>query len=187
MTPGYKADNSHTFWPALYIPYFGTPYIAVSPKTRLFWFHWQLFWTPYGSHILERCVIMLVEFVFYGKCSEEPCHIMLFTTKQHFTQRTKESLGLSSSRNYKVCFFKISNPPLLDFIRKLNLTGFINWGGPLIFVKMENSILSYAMRMFYILVLSNKHSHWIGYSYFISWKICPFCLMFYLLFRVSWR
>ena len=53
-------------------PYFGTSCISVSPKTGIFWFHCQWFWTPYGSQILEICVIMLVEFVYYGYCSKGP-------------------------------------------------------------------------------------------------------------------
>jgi len=57
-------------------PFLGHPCIAVSPKTTLFWFHCQLFWTPYGSQILEWCAIMLVEFVFYGQYSEEPCLVI---------------------------------------------------------------------------------------------------------------
>ena len=56
-------------------PNFGSPCISVSSKTRLFWFYCQWFWTPYGSQILEIYIIMLVEFVFYGQCSGEPCTV----------------------------------------------------------------------------------------------------------------
>ena len=54
-------------------PYFGTPCISVSPKTGIFWFHCQWFWTPYGLQTLEICVIMLVEFGYYGYCSQRLC------------------------------------------------------------------------------------------------------------------
>ena len=43
-------------------PYFGKPCISVAPKTGIFLFHCQWFWSLYGSQILEICVIMLVEF-----------------------------------------------------------------------------------------------------------------------------
>ena len=37
-------------------PYFGTPCISVSPKTGIFLFHCQWFWSSHGSQILEICM-----------------------------------------------------------------------------------------------------------------------------------
>ena len=58
-------------------PILGTPCISVSPQTGIFWFHCQWFWAPHGSQILEICVIMLVEFVYYGYCSRGPCLVII--------------------------------------------------------------------------------------------------------------
>ena len=89
----------------LYRPYFGTPWILVSSKTGIFWFHCQLIWTPMVSLIMEIYVIKLVEFVCYSQCSDEPCfnhnHIIKILQHLHFNSFFSLSLfkGAIDTRN----------------------------------------------------------------------------------------